>query len=237
MGLSRTVAVAGLAALGCAIAADAGEIRGTVRLEGAPPAPAMLTAEPSPNHPVEGCGAFPKLSQRLLVDAHGGVQNALVWVEMPLDPHGLVRGDTKMLDQRECVFEPHVLLLPAGGTLALRNSDPMLHNVRIFQERTMLMHEWQQPKAADLTWRFNEPGRYLVRCGVHSWMYAWIVVAEHRYYALTDSTGGFTISDVPQGGAILRVWHEALGERQQPVRIQEDPVAVVIQFAQATAAP
>ena len=237
MGLYRTVAVAGLAAIGCAVAADAGEIRGTVRLAGAPPAPVMLTAEPSPNHSVEGCGAFPKSSQRLLVDAHGGIQNAVAWVEMPLDPHGLVTEETKILDQRECVFEPHVLLLPAGGTLALRNSDPMLHNVRIFRERTMLMHEWQQPKAADLTWRFDEPERYLVRCGVHAWMHAWVVVAGHRYYALTDQAGTFTIPDLPAGDYALHVWHETLGEQQQPVRVQGERVAVIVQFTGGTATP
>ena len=234
MDLYHTIAVSGCLTLGVAMTAAAGEIRGTVRLEGAPPAPAMLTAESSPNHPLEGCGAFPKISQRLLVDTHGGVQNALAWVDMPLDPRGAT-GEIKVLDQRECVFEPHVLLLPVGGTLALRNSDPMLHNVRIFRERTMLMHEWQPPKAADLTWRFDEPGRYLVRCGVHAWMHAWVVAAGHRYYALTDQAGTFTIPDLPAGDYTLHVWHETLGEQQQPMRVHGDRLAVLIRFAAETA--
>ena len=238
MGVCHTSTIISLAMLGFAAAAAAGEIHGTVRLDGAPPAPTTLPVESATeHHPLEGCGAFPKQSQRLLTDPRGGIQNAVVWVEMPARPHEPIEKDAGVLDQRECVFEPHVLLMPAGSTMTVRNPDPVLHNVRIFQERTMLMHEWQQPQGPDLTWRFDEPGRYLVRCGVHSWMYAWIVVAEHRYYALTDSRGGFTIPDVPQGGVMLRVWHETLGEQQQPVRVQGDPVAVVVQFAQATAAP
>jgi plastocyanin len=147
------------------------------------------------------------------------VQNAVVWVEMSAGPHEPAEEGAGMLDQRECVFEPHVLLTRAGGTITIRNPDPVLHNVRIFQERTMLMHEWQQPQGPDLTWRFDEPGRYLVRCGVHSWMHAWIVVAEHEYYALTDSTGGFTIPAVPQGDVIVHAWHETLGEHRQRVTV------------------
>jgi len=198
----------------------------------------MLSAEPSTKqHPLEDCGAFPKPSQRLLTDPRGGVQNAVVWVEMPAGPPDAVEQGAGVLDQRDCVFEPHVLLIPAGGTLTIRNPDSVLHNVRIFQARTMLMHEWQQAQGPDLTWRFDEPGRYLVRCGIHSWMYAWIVVAEHGYYALTDSAGGFTIPDVPQGDVIVHVWHETLGEQSQPVTVTPGQSVIMVRVAHKRGSP
>lgn len=231
MDIYRASAIISLATLGFAAAAAAGEIRGTVRLDGAPPAPTALPVEPATDHhPLEGCGAFPKQSQALLTDPHGGIQNAVVWVEMPARPQEPIEKDGGVLDQRECVFEPHVLLTRAGGAITIRNPDPVLHNVRIFQERMMLMHEWQPPQGPDLTWRFDEPGRYLVRCGVHSWMHAWIVVAEHGYYALTDSTGGFTIPDVPQEDIIVHAWHETLGEHQQRVTVTPGQTVITIRM-------
>lgn len=231
MGVCRESAIISLAVLGFAAVAAAGEIRGTVRLDGAPPAPTTLPVEPATDqHPLEGCGTFPKQSQRLLTDPRGGVQHAVVWVELSARHQAPIEQGAAVLDQRECVFEPHVLLIPAGGTLAIRNPDPVLHNVRIFQERTMLMHEWQQPHGQDLTWRFEEPGRYVVRCGVHSWMHAWIVVAEHGYYALTDSSGGFTIPEVPQGDLMVHVWHETLGEQQQRVTVTPGQSVITVRL-------
>lgn len=232
MDVCRASAISSLALLGFAVTAAAGEIQGTVHLDGELPAPTTVTiASKSEHHPIEGCGALTKRSPQLIVDAHGGVQNAVVWVEIPARPHESVEKGVGVLDQRECMFEPHVLLMPAGGTLTIQNPDPVLHNVRIFQERTMLMHEWQQPQGPDLTWRFEAPGRYLVRCGVHAWMYAWVVVADHRYYAVTDHAGGFTLPDVPEGSYTLHVWHETLGEHQQRLTVTTGQSVVTVRVA------
>lgn len=96
----------------------------------------------------------------------------------------------------------------------------------------MLMHEWQQPQGPDLAWRFDAPGRYLVRCGVHAWMYAWVVVTDHRHAAVTDHAGAFTIPRVPEGGHTLHVWHETLGEHDQPIQVGRQGVVVEVRLAQ-----
>lgn len=231
MDLQRNAAVTGLAVLWTVTAAAAGEVRGTVRLEGPAPEPVVLAmTSGSRTHPVEGCGGPSKMSPRLLVDAAGGIQNAVVWLEAP-EPHGSP-ADTghTVLDQRECVFEPHVLLLPVGGTVGIRNSDPVLHNLRVFREDAMVMNEWQKPQAAELPWHVEEPGRYLVRCGVHAWMHAWVIVADHPYYALTDAAGGFWLRGVPDGPHTLHVWHETLGEQALPVTVRDGSAVVTVRF-------
>ena len=271
MGVRRAVAVASLLLAGAA-ASPAGEVRGVVRLEGAPPPPAVVTITPQTGeHSTEGCGSLTKRSQRLVVQPDGGVQNAVVWLEAPAAPAGKAAATTVVLDQRECVLVPHVLIVPPGGELAIRNSDQVLHNVRIFQGATMLMHAWQparplpdapppalgdlkpagvagQAGAApcairhgkadrsvqpgDLTWRFDAPGRYLVRCGAHPWMYAWVIAAEHVQYAVSDASGRFAISEVPVGRYTLRVWHETLGEQEQSVRVGAEQTEVAIRLSQ-----
>ncbi len=230
MDFRQAVAVAGAAlALGIAGQAQAGQLHGVVRLDGPRPEPAVITiTATSTEYSIEGCGAVTKPSQQLLVDRAGGIQNVVVWVDLPGAPREAAVDMTATLDQHACVFEPHLVVLPIGGTLVIRNSDPVLHNVRIFQARTMLMHEWQKPQDQDLTWRFTEPGRYLVRCGVHAWMYAWVVIGDPARTGVTDAAGQFTLSGIPEGRYTLHVWHETLGEREQPVTVTGEGSTVTI---------
>lgn len=214
-------------AMAWSAAAHAAVVRGVVRATGAIPA-AVLTKTSKSGQPVEaGCGDPTTVSPRLLVDAEGGVRHAVVWVEEGGTGDSPQRGlsPVPVVDQRGCVFEPHVVALPVGGTVAIRNSDPVIHNIRIFQGAAMVMRTWQKADAADVTWRFTEAGPYVVRCGVHPWMYAWVVVTPGRA-AVTDATGRFTLSDVPAGRRSLHVWHEALGAREAAVAVGPDETAL-----------
>lgn len=232
MDLSRAAAIAGIM-LGAVPPCFGGDVQGTVQLEGAAPAPATVTIEPKRgSHSTEGCGSLTKRSQRLLVDPRGGVQNAVVWVETSAEPLNDPMGDSIMLTQRECEFDPHVVVVPPGKSLSINNADPLVHNVRMFRGSDRIAEEWQHPHAGDLLMRFPAPGRYLIRCGVHSWMYAWVIVAEHRYYAVTDGAGRFTIPDLAAGRYTLRVWHETLGEHQQVVRVGTTQSDVAIRLSQ-----
>lgn len=241
MDLRRLVAIGFTAALGwwsptpAVDGAGRGELHATVALEGPVPAPEALTLDhPKEQHALKECGGEVRYSERLVVDPSGGISSAVAWLEEPSLPSEPMEPATAVLDQEACAFLPHVLVIPLGGALAIRNSDPVLHNVRIFREGTMLMHEWQQPNAADLTWTFTEPGRFLVRCGVHPWMYAWVIVADHRYFGVTDATGHVIISQVPESPYTLHVWHETLGEVRQRVTIGARPTAVTVRMARHT---
>lgn len=232
MDLRRAVAIASVGLWWGAAAACASEISGRIQLDGPRLEPVEIpVVEKSPKYPVEGCGTS-KRSPRLVVSADGGVANAVVWLQTSTDAQ--TSPATAAMDQQACEFVPHVLLVPRGSTVTIGNSDPILHNLRIFREAQMLMHEWQQPapQPNTISWRFDEAGRFLVRCGVHAWMSAWVIVAEHPYYALSDPDGNFTIPQVPPGAYTLQVWHEALGEQQQSVVVNDDTEPMTIRFAE-----
>lgn len=201
--------------------AYAAELRGQVKLSGPPPEQEKVNIEPKKGiRSTQGCGSRVKDSQKLLVGPSGGVKNAVVWLDIP-DKQESADFELVLIDQKQCVFEPHVAAIPAGGRIAVRNSDSVIHNVRIFEESkpSALLHQWQKADAADIPWRFAQPGRFIVRCGVHPWMYAWVFVAPGSHAAVTDSAGCFTLAGVPEGRHTLHVWHETLGTREVPVPV------------------
>ncbi len=226
--------VLSLAVLCIARSIEAGEVHGVVRLESPVPETKIVTIQPKDgDHSTKGCGSLSKVSPKLLVSPDGGVQNAVVWTGgLPewtpeqIQQRIEITSDMFLLDQKECVFEPHTLAIPAGSEVRIRNSDSVLHNVRIFREGkpAMLMHRWQKADASDIPWRFTEPGRYIVRCGVHPWMYAWVVVVPSRSYAVTDSAGRFILREIPPGRHPVHVWHETLGTQSVRVQINSAPV-------------
>ena len=68
---------------------------------------------------------------------------------------------------------------------------------------------------------------YYFKCDVHDHMYAYIAVMEHPYYAVTDETGEFTISNVPLGKYKIQAWHEALGILEKEVIVEAGKTAQV----------
>jgi Carboxypeptidase regulatory-like domain len=113
----------------------------------------------------------------------------------------------RFLDQRQCRYEPHILLVPQSGRLKLNSSDAVLHTVHMDGAATY-----------NLPFPFvNQPvmrpmptaGLVNVRCNDgHAWMNAEIMVVSHPYYAVTDESGRFELKDVPPGQYQIVAWHE-----------------------------
>ncbi|GEM_PF-5724998 len=201
------------------------EIRGRVVWQGPVPAPERVEVKAKPGQgpdSIQGCG-HEKESPELRVDPSGGVENVVVWVE----GDGLVppAQGTVLLDQKACEFLPHVLAVRAGDRIAIRNSDQVVHSVRVFQEGkpSYLMNQWQKVKARDLYWNAETPGRYVARCGVHLWMHAWIVVLPPAFSAISDASGEFRLlNSLPPGKHRLHFWHEKAGEWEQAIEVAKD---------------
>jgi hypothetical protein len=64
------------------------------------------------------------------------------------------------------------------------------------------------------------PGVVNIRCEVHPWMSAYIVVTEHPYHSVTDVYGEYMIGEIPAGTYKLRVWHESLGTQERAIEVK-----------------
>jgi hypothetical protein len=197
-------------------AGSGGTVTGTIRLAGTPPARPAL--EVFKHHEV--CGESVP-DDRLIVGPGGGVRYAVVTLQ---GVHGGRKADrdvTLVLDNRGCRFEPHVQTAEVGQWLLLRNSDPVLHNAdarlgaeTLFNVAIIPGHEVRKPLA--------RAGLVAITCDVrHTWMSAFVSVADQPYHTVTDAYGAYEMRDVPPGTYTLNVWHEELGTREQPLTVKE----------------
>ncbi len=200
-----------------------GSIRGVVRLA-ARAAPWQVQRGKDKHACGEGAGT----TERMIVGADGRtLANCVVWIadiSEGKDWSGVMaKGPddrTALLDQKACVYLPHVLVVRTGTQVELRNSDAAEHNVHAYfrdfkttQINLMTAANSFVPAAADAY--IEKAGKYLVTCDIHSWMSAHIHAFPHPYWAVTGEDGAFEIKDVPPGTYTLVCWHEGMQERPQ----------------------
>ncbi len=172
----------------------------------------------------EVCGDA-KLDPMLVVGSQGEVKNAVIQIA-DLKRAGAPPKDA-VLDQARCEYVPHVLAIPAGATVKIKNSDGILHNVHTVSEKNTPFNRAQPKYLKEISEKFTKPEIVAVRCDVHGWMSGWIVVTESPYYDVTAADGSFKLENVPVGKYTLDVWHESLGKTTQSVEVKAGEVTNV----------
>ena len=200
---------------------NGGQITGEVKLVGNAPTPAKLVVTKD----TAVCAKTPKVNEALLVGPNKGIKNVVVSIANMEKGKKMGKGGT--LDQRGCIYTPHVVLSPARTELTIINSDGILHNIHTFSAKNPSLNKAQPKFKKTMKEKFAQPEIIKLTCDAHSWMSGWLVVQEHPYYAVTDATGAFTLTDVPPGDYELRFWHETLGEMAQKVSVKANQTTKV----------
>jgi hypothetical protein len=87
-----------------------------------------------------------------------------------------------------------------GQPVEFRNSDDVLHNVRVREDATHSpAFNVAIPTGEKYTFTFERDGFYDVGCDIHPGMSAQIVASASPYTAVADEDGGFAIASVPPG--------------------------------------
>lgn len=128
------------------------------------------------------------------------------------------------MDQKGMTFLTHVLPVMRGTTVRFLNSDAVGHNV-FSPEGRYNLGTWPKGETRDHT--FNKPGVYTQLCRVHPEMEAFVVVLDTPYFATTDSTGTFDMTNVPPGKYTLVAWSEKLKTARQVVSVEAGKSATV----------
>ncbi|MCI0339732.1 MAG: carboxypeptidase regulatory-like domain-containing protein [Planctomycetales bacterium] len=203
---------------------NGGTISGTATWSGASVPVAASTKSTLPGEmrdAKEACDHPSNVVQELLVDAGSkGVANVVVFLKGISSGKALLAPAT--LDNKNCVFHPHVVIQPAGAAgLKISNSDPVGHNTHLFPKKNEDFNSKIDQGQAPLVWpkdqgeKLRAEGPVKVGCDLHSWMSGWIFVVDHPYYAVAGRDGKFSLTDVPPGSYELHAWHEWTGKDKQ----------------------
>lgn len=206
--------VSGMAAYQGGDVKDGGSISGTVKFKGTAPAPKKLDVSKDK----EVCGKTPKTDPTLIVD-NGNLVNAVITIT-DIQKGKKIEVKKVTLDQNGCEYHPHVLAFPAGSTVDILNPDGILHNIHSYSKVNSPFNQAQPKFKKNLEVKIEKPEAVEVKCDVHGWMHGWLVATENPYFAVTDKSGSFKLTDVPAGSYTVEVWHEKLGKSTQKVTVK-----------------
>jgi plastocyanin len=196
----------------------AAELEVVVRLDGQAPPPKTITMRAAPACASQHPGAVYDPS---LVIREGRVANAVVWVEKGLEAWSFSPPSTPVvIDQKGCMYEPHVVIAQVGQDVEFRNSDPEPHNVHSRPRGERGWNFMLSRAGTARTVRFEKPEVAVpIGCDVHPWMSAYVAVLEHPYGGVTAADGGVRLGPLPPGTYDIAVWHERLGKKDVQISL------------------
>lgn len=200
MKMNRNLAL--LAGFGAALQlATAGDLTGKVTLNGTPPPEKTIT----PLMEDATCGKLvtgtPKTSF-FVVGPNKELADVVVIVKGLEGKSTGASAPAAKLDQKGCEYIPSILAVQTGQKIDVKNSDPVMHNVHSVPTVAGNPEEnkAQMAGSADLIFSMSKAEDFVkFKCDVHPWMFAWVTVVDHPYFAVTDKNGAFTIKNVPPG--------------------------------------
>jgi plastocyanin len=193
-------------------------VTGVVKFEGSAPKPTRIDMSADPNclkaHPT------PATTEDVVTGADGALENAVVYVSDGLQGQTFQPpAEPAVLEQKGCLYKPHVVALQANQKLNVVNSDSTTHNIHPIPNNN---REWNmtQPPGVPLEQAFaREEIAITVKCNIHPWMRGYIAVFKHPFFAVTGKDGSFELKNLPPGNYTITAWHGKLGMQSQKVTV------------------
>ncbi|HXC98874.1 MAG TPA: carboxypeptidase regulatory-like domain-containing protein [Verrucomicrobiae bacterium] len=192
-------------------AVSAVDITGTVTLNGTPPDEQINNAiAGDPN-----CGKLhPEVvkTQFFVVGPNKELKDVVVSITGISGKSTGASAEPIVLDQKGCEYTPYIFAVQTGQKITVRTSDPapILHNVHATPTAAG-NQEVNLPQAAgsaDLSISFPSAENFLkIKCDVHQWMFAYVTVVDHPYFAVSGADGKFKIANVPPGKYTIAAMH------------------------------
>ena len=160
-------------------------------------------------------------SEEVVVNQNGTLRNVFVWVKAGLpNVQWPVPATAAALDQKTCVYKPHVFGVMANQDIDIMNSDPTNHNIHPLPKINREWNESQPPKGDKKVKQFpRQEVMIAVKCNVHPWMRSYIGVVSHPFFAVTGEDGTYTLKGLPPGEYTVEAWHEKYGAQETKVTV------------------
>jgi len=214
-------------------AATAGSVTGTIKLDGAPPAMKNISMAA-----VAFCAKqhdSPVPSEDVVAGDNGTLQNVVVYLKGDFSAYSFAKPAAAELDQKGCMYVPHVVAVMAGAPLEFQSLDSTPHNIHPVPNTNRQWNESQPRGGAPIEKSFaQEEVAIPVKCNLHPWMRAYVAVIGNPYFQVTGKDGSFELRNVPPGTYTLAAWHEHYGVSEQTITIspQQTQAATITFHAQ-----
>jgi plastocyanin len=190
-----------------------------ITLSGSAPTPVKVPTAADP-YCAKAHQADPLLSQTVQVGADAALMNTLVFVKDGVSGSYPVSQTPVTLDQKGCVYIPHVMGMMAGQPLLILNSDATLHNIHPMPVVNAGFNIGMPTQGMKQTRFFKkvEPV-FHVKCDVHPWMSAYIATFAHPFFGVSNGQGIVELNNLPAGTFQIQAWHEKYGVQVQTVSV------------------
>lgn len=223
---SLAVVGAGLLALGLVFSN-----RGGAALAGSTVSGKIKFVGKAPANPTIDMSEEPKCKEKytttpreaiVAVNKNGTLANVFVYVKSGLPAGGKypVPAAPVELDQQGCIYHPRTFGIMVGQKLDIKNSDPLLHNIKAMGKKNRPFNISQPSAGMKTTRTFTaEEVPLAVECNVHGWMHAHVGVLPHPFFASSGADGSFSITGLPAGTYTIEAWHEKYGVQTASVTV------------------
>jgi hypothetical protein len=208
-------------------------VRGSVTLIGDPPPEREILNVPDF---VRAMREEPMRTRNFRVSAEGGLADVFVYIKGGLEGQKFEAPEEPViLEARGCEWEPYVAGVQTGQLVLFKNADPVLHNLQ-FSSPSRKNRAWNRALLANAKpaeARFEFPELFARLTGdFYPWMFAYLCIAEHPFFAVTDADGRFELpAGLPPGRYTLAAIHRRAGEIEREIVIGRDKMEEIqLQF-------
>ena len=161
-------------------------------------APAMASATSALSVTVAGADGRP-------------VEGAVVLVEPVAAAPRPAAGLKAIMDQRNLMFVPDVLVVQTGTAVDFPNSDQVRHQVYSFSSAKPFQLALYAGRAhAPVV--FDHAGLVTLGCNIHDSMVGYIWVTDSPWFGRTGANGTLQLHDLAPGEYLVHIWHARLAE-------------------------
>jgi len=160
------------------------------------------------------------LTDNMIVNADGTLRFAFVQIKSVPGKFDAPKSPA-VIDQKGCIYYPHVVGVMAGQPLIVMNSDATLHNVHGMPKKNPEFNVGQPAKGMKSEFMLRNPEENIfVKCDVHAWMNARVHVVSHPFFHVSDVEGRYEIRGLPPGKYTLEVLHENPRVERKAVEVE-----------------
>jgi plastocyanin len=152
---------------------------------------------------------------------NGTLQNVVVYLKGDFSPYSFPPATEPVkIDQKGCVYIPHVAAVTTKTPVQVHNSDSATHNSTALTKRNSQWNETQSVGGPPVEHVFSVPEVAVsLKCNMHPWMKVYVAVFSHPYFQVTGKDGSFSLKNVPSGTYTLAAWQERYGTVEQTVTL------------------